>query len=803
MNQIAERYHALKREILNREFSRMNDMQKKAVFRINDPLLILAGAGSGKTTVLVNRIANMIRFGNAYESDTLPVGLSTRDLEEMQAFLDGDETIKNAIYNMIADRPVQPWKILAITFTNKAAGEMKQRLELMLKDSANDIWASTFHSCCAKILRRNADRLGFSNHFTVYDTDDCKRLMKDCQKALNLDDKLFPYRMILNEISRAKDQMISPEQYLDGAGTDYRLQAVAKAYKLFQRRLKDADAMDFDDLLYYTNVLLEQNPDVLDYYRNKFQYIMVDEYQDTNHAQYRFIQLLSEKSRNLCVVGDDDQSIYKFRGANIANILNFEETFPDATVIRLEQNYRSTQNIQNAANEVIKNNEGRKGKTLWTKNPAGDKVQVHTALTEGDEAKYIADTILDGIREGKKYSDFAILYRMSALSSSLEKAMFKAGIPYRIIGGFRFYERKEIRDMIAYLSVIANPSDSIRLRRIINEPKRSIGDKTVDAAEEIAASLGISLFETIQHADEYNALVRSASKLKVFTDMIEELVELSNDPDLTLHELYQAVLDKSDYINYLKSQNDESDTRIENVNELSSNIMKYEEEAGEEASLSGFLEEVSLYTDVDNYDADADSIVLMTMHAAKGLEFPVVFLAGMEEGIFPGYQAITNVEEEMEEERRLAYVGITRAKEKLYLLNTNTRTLFGKYNRNRPSRFTGEIPEEYIERSAAREWKPLQQGERQPSAAGSNRAADISASRSIGTGVGIVSGAKNGGSAKKTETYTIGEAVNHKVFGDGMILKATKMGGDTLLEIAFEKVGTKKVFASFANLKKL
>lgn len=795
-----QEYLLLKKQIMEKEFSRMNEMQKKAVFHIQGPLLILAGAGSGKTTVLVNRIANMVRFGNAYESVKVPEGISEEHIFLMRAYLDGNQLLREEIFDLISESPVKPWKILAITFTNKAAGELKQRLEIMLNEKSADIWASTFHSSCARMLRRNAERLGFSSHFTVYDTDDSKRLMKDCQKILKLDDKLFPYRMILNEISRAKDQMISPEEYLQHAGGDFRVQKIGEAYQLYQKRLKEADAMDFDDLLYQTIILLEDNPDILDYYQNKFSHILVDEYQDTNHAQYRFIRLLADKSRNLCVVGDDDQSIYKFRGANIENILSFERNFPDSTVIRLEQNYRSTQNILNAANAVIENNQGRKGKTLWTQNPEGEKIHIHTSPNEIDESKYIADTILEDVRRGKKYSDFAVLYRMNAQSNSIEKALIKSAVPYRIIGGFRFYERKEIRDMIAYLSVIANPSDEIRLRRIINEPKRSIGEKTVVSAAEIAGVLGTSLYDVIKHADEYEVLRRSAAKLKVFTDMMDELIEAGQDEEVSLHELYEMLLEKSGYIDYLRLQNDEAESRIENIRELETNIIKYEEEQGSEATISGFLEEVSLLTDIDNYDNEADSVILMTLHSAKGLEFPVVFLPGMEEGIFPGYQSISDPEE-IEEERRLAYVGITRAKEKLYILDANSRMMFGKSNRNKPSRFSAEIPEELVDRTVTRDWKKPDPSEKIPFSSSENRFAAINSARHIGTGidVGVHSSQIYGG---EKEEFKAGDTVLHKTFGEGMVLSAVKMGNDTLMEIAFEKVGTKKIFANFAKLTK-
>lgn len=578
----------------------MNPRQLEAVLHTEGPLLILAGAGSGKTTVLINRIAYII-----------------------------DQSL------------AKPWQILAITFTNKAAGELKERLTAMLGDTGGDVWAATFHSTCARILRRDGDRIGYSSHFTVYDTDDSKRLVKDCQKALNIDDKMISHKSILSEISHAKDSMLSPADYQAAAGSDFRLAKIGAVYELYQKRLREADAMDFDDLLGNTVELFRQCPDVLEYYQNRFRYIMVDEYQDTNQVQYEFVRLLAEKSKNLCVVGDDDQSIYKFRGATIENIMSFEKSYPNAKVIRLEQNYRSTKNILNAANAVISNNEERKGKTLWTENPEGDKIQIHTSSNEQDEAGFVATTILEQVAKGRKYSDFAVLYRMNSQSNILEKVFVKSGIPYRIIGGHRFYERREIRDMIAYLSVINNPSDEIRLRRIVNQPKRSIGDKTIATASEIAGALGESLLEVLGRADEFDSLRRASVKLKAFYDMMQELIDANDDESVSLHELYELILEKTGYIEALRGEKEEAETRIENINELASNLLKFQEENGEEATLSAFLEEVSLMTDIDNYDETADTVVMMTMHSAKGLEFPVVFCQALRREFSQAFRRFT------------------------------------------------------------------------------------------------------------------------------------------------------------------
>ena len=736
---------------MQEKLKKMNPRQLEAVLHTEGPLLILAGAGSGKTTVLINRIAYII-----------------------------DQSL------------AKPWQILAITFTNKAAGELKERLTAMLGDTGGDVWAATFHSTCARILRRDGDRIGYSSHFTVYDTDDSKRLVKDCQKALNIDDKMISHKSILSEISHAKDSMLSPADYQAAAGSDFRLAKIGAVYELYQKRLREADAMDFDDLLGNTVELFRQCPDVLEYYQNRFRYIMVDEYQDTNQVQYEFVRLLAEKSKNLCVVGDDDQSIYKFRGATIENIMSFEKSYPNAKVIRLEQNYRSTKNILNAANAVISNNEERKGKTLWTENPEGDKIQIHTSSNEQDEAGFVATTILEQIAKGRKYSDFAVLYRMNSQSNILEKVFVKSGIPYRIIGGHRFYERREIRDMIAYLSVINNPSDEIRLRRIVNQPTRSIGDKTIATASEIAGALGESLLEVLGRADEFDSLRRASVKLKAFYDMMQELIDANDDESVSLHELYELILEKTGYIEALRGEKEEAETRIENINELASNLLKFQEENGEEATLSAFLEEVSLMTDIDNYDETADTVVMMTMHSAKGLEFPVVFLPGFEEGIFPGLQAIYDPNE-IQEERRLCYVAITRAKESLYLLNADSRMLFGSTSRNRPSRFSLEIPLDLINKTREQDWRKPDLGTKMPVAETGLRRKSATAAMHFGQ---VTPPARSG------NVFKTGDMVQHKTFGKGLVISATPMGNDVLLEIAFEQ-GTKKLMANFARLAKV
>lgn len=739
---------------LKKQFSHMNNMQQQAVFCTEGPLLILAGAGSGKTTVLVNRIAYILQ----------------------------SELCK-------------PWQILAITFTNKAAGELKERICNAVPEGGSDIWAATFHSTCARILRRYGDRIGFTSHFTVYGTDDQKKLVKDILKQLNYDEKMLPVKRVLNEISKAKDEMLTPQEMLKRAGYDNLKQSVAKVYEIYQSRLKTADAMDFDDMLCKTVELFQKCPDILEFYQNQFKYIMVDEYQDTNKVQYKFVSMLAAKYGNICVVGDDDQSIYKFRGATIENILSFENTFKGAKMIRLEQNYRSTQNILNAANGVISNNTMRKGKTLWTENAVGDKIEVHTSDSERDEAQFIAKTILDGVADGRKFSDFAILYRMNAQSNSIEQALSRSGIPHRVIGGRRFYDREEIRDMVAYLQVINNPHDDVRLGRIINVPKRGIGATTLEKASEIAAGLGESIYSVIKDADVYPQLSRAATKLKSFVALIDGLMEAEQSGDYSLAELYNLILEHTDYEKYLKTEKDNPDVRIENIEELSSNIIKFEEDYAEEASLSNFLEEISLQTDIDNYDAEADSSVMMTLHSAKGLEFPVVFIAGLEEGVFPSIATMMNPDE-LNEERRLAYVGITRAKEKLYITKAKSRMLMGHTSYNKVSRFVNEIPPELLNYT----------GEKKTFAS-TNGFSASSSHISIGAGLKFTPNKSfntfTKPAVKSGTVYKKGDCVFHKVFGKGMIMKTEKMGNDTMLEVAFDKAGTKTLMANFSKMEKI
>ncbi len=786
-----DNFRELRQKALSEHFGRMNPEQREAVFTIKGPVLILAGAGSGKTTVLVNRIANMVYFGNAYNSDYIPYDISNEDIEFLKNYKKGDdaERLRNIICN--PDEIIKPWNILAITFTNKAAGELKQRLSDMLGDAGTGITAATFHSACVRILRREIEQLGYPSDFTIYDSDDSQRVIKTCLSELDISDKMFPPKSVAGVISSAKDRMLSPSDFEAEYGNDFRMSKIALVYNLYQKKLIASGALDFDDIIRLTVVLFEKFPETLRHYRNLYKYIMVDEYQDTNHAQYRLVSLLSGSHRNLCVVGDDDQSIYKFRGATIENILGFEDEFDDCKTIRLEQNYRSTQNILDAANEVIKNNRGRKSKRLWTADKNGDNVKVCRLPNENAESKFITDEILEGIKNGKKYSDFAVLYRMNAQSNSVERAFTGAGIPYKVYGGLRFYDRKEIKDIIAYLSVINNPYDMLRLKRIINEPKRGIGDATVSAVEQIFSDTGESPVSIMANADKYQPTVKKASVLKPLGVMFLELAKSQNE--IPLDELLDVLIEVSGYGKYLLSLGDEGITRSENISELKTTMKQYSEQA-ENPTLSGFLEEISLYTDVDKFEEQTETVSLMTMHSAKGLEFPVVFVVGMEDGIFPSSRSIGS-EEEIEEERRLAYVAITRAKKELYLTYCSERMLFGQTNRNMVSRFIKEIPPALTEKV-----DKIAKATKIGFSSGESSFGNAPKSMSLASQI-----AK---SAKKPETvcsidFAVGDRVSHKVFGEGTVVSVKKMSNDSMLEVAFDNVGSKKLMANFAKIVKI
>ena len=785
MDDFTKRFIEARREVIRGDFAHLNNMQQQAVLATEGPLLILAGAGSGKTTVLINRIANLLRFGSASDSERLPDGADEKMLRTLEA--GGEAAREAAVFD-----PVAPRRILAITFTNKAAGEIKDRLERMLGEEAGDIWACTFHSACVRMLRRDAEKLGFPSNFTIYDTADSQSLAKKIIKDMDLDEKSFAHKAVLAEISRAKDGGVSAAEYFKRAQTtgDFRRIRIGQIFQEYQRRMFAAGAMDFDDLLFFTVKLLQEDDEVREYWQRRFQYVLIDEYQDTNHLQYLFATLVSGGWGNICVVGDDDQSIYKFRGATIENILSFEDEFRNCRVIRLEQNYRSTGHILDAANAVIRNNMGRKGKELWTASDRGELIELYVADNENDEAQYVASKIMGEYGRGANWRDHAVLYRMNAQSNQLEYAFKRNGIPYRIIGGTRFFDRAEIKDMLAYLCVIAVPEDDLRLARIVNNPPRGIGAKSVETAMELARQNNTSLFDVLDRADSFPDLARSALKMREFTNMIKALRAFSenNTPDLLLDELQE----KSGYLRMLEEKNTVEDTtRAENVRELKTSILGYMRESGDN-TLAGFLADVALYTDLDNYDKDADSVVMMTIHSAKGLEFSTVFLVGMEETIFPGLRAIGE-QDEMEEERRLCYVAITRAKKKLYLVSARQRMIFGRTNVNKVSRFVDEIPPELIDH------KNIPRGcdyhERRQ-----NLGFETPRSSAPKAALSYRPAASKAAETKAPPAFAAGDRVRHKAFGPGSITKMTPMGGDFLIEVSFEKVGTKKLMLRAAAL---
>ena len=776
MNAFEQQYKQACRELILRDFQSLNPMQQEAVLATEGPLLILAGAGSGKTTVLINRIAKLLRYGKAGDTDFVPAEADKKTLALLKA--GGEEARRLAALD-----PVAPWRILAITFTNKAAGELKERLGLMLGEQADDIWACTFHSACVRILRRDAERLGYTGGFTIYDTSDSLSLMKHILKDMELDEKTYVPRAILAEISRAKDEGVSASEYrqrADASG-DLRRRKTAQVYEEYARRSFAANAMDFDDLIYNTVKLLEEHDDVLEHWQRRFQYVLIDEYQDTNRLQYRLSSLLAGGWGNICVVGDDDQSIYKFRGATIENILDFESQYKGCRVIRLEQNYRSTGHILDAANAVIANNSQRKGKNLWTNKDGGEMLTHYFADNERDEAEFVASTILSDYGRGANWRDHAVLYRMNAQSNQFEYAFKRSGIPYRIIGGTRFFDRAEVKDVLAYLSVISSPNDDLRLTRIINSPPRGIGARTVEQVGELAREQSCSMFEILEKAEEYPALQRAGMKLRLFANLIKELRELARKG--TPDELLDALLDKTGYVRVLEEKNTTEDTaRAENVREVKTSILTYMKESGDN-TLEGYLANVALYTDMDNYDPEADAVILMTIHSAKGLEFPTVFLVGMEETIFPGLRAIGEPDE-MEEERRLCYVAITRAKERLYLTSAHNRMIFGRTTANRVSRFVFEIPEEHIRKSIPRNYG-FQERTREEGLFASRPNREHAAPRSVPLAKPAFA-APGAEKKKESGSFAVGDKVQHKAFGRGEIVKMTPMGGDFLVEIRFE-----------------
>ena len=792
-NAMISRFLDARRKYIASQFNNLNSMQKDAVLTTEGPLLLLAGAGSGKTTVLINRIANLIRFGCASDSSDVPGYISEEDvlfLETLSGPCSEDE--QQRADRLCALEKADPWSIIAITFTNKAANELKERLSAMLGPNAQDIWAMTFHSACCRILRREIERLGYTRNFTIYDTSDTERLMKEILKDMGLDDKVFPAKHVLNIIGREKDKMVTAEDLLDRVALsgDYFMQNVAKAYQRYQRKLKDNNAVDFDDIIMLTVQLLQNHPDVRTYYQKKFRYILVDEYQDTNHAQYLLTSLLAGGHHNICVVGDDDQSIYRFRGATIENILNFEQQYPGSRIIRLEQNYRSTQSILNVANAVIAHNLGRKGKRLWTSNGAGKPVTVYEASDESAEGNYVASQIISRSK-GKNFKDYAVLYRTNAQSNALEYAFKRNGIPYRVIGGMRFFDRAEVRDMLSYLCVLNNRADDLRLRRIINNPPRGIGAKAIEAVERMALADNAPLYRVVSDPYSYGPLQKSADKLMKFTALIEDLALLL-DRGMPLPEFYEELMLRSGYIAMLESKpTEENKTRLENIRELKSSIVAYAENA-ESPTLAGFLEEIALYTDIEQYNESDDTVVMMTIHSAKGLEFPNVFLVGAEEGLFPGMRAIGD-REEMEEERRLCYVAVTRAKEQLTITYARQRMLYGRTNASLPSRFLREMPEDAIVKAGGYPQYNQNYG----------RAPIQNVPRPAPKSYLSVSAASSNQSPGLV--LNKGDMVKHTAFGRGMVLSVMKMGGDALLEIAFDEIGTKKLMAktASAHMKKL
>ena len=785
-------YTELKRKALDRFFSRSNDMQKKAIFHTEGAVLIIAGAGSGKTTVLCNRIANMLLFGDAYTSSYEP-SLTPDDQRFLEEYASGgyDNTPETAarLSSVVGHYRATPWKILAVTFTNKAAAELKDRLSRMNAPDAGEVWAATFHSTCVRILRRSIETIGYGKNFVIYDTDDSKRVIKSVLESLNLSDKTFNPKVVMNAISRAKDKLITPESFPvanEAGGKDFQLGVIRDIYIEYQKRLKAANALDFDDIIMKTVQTLRADPQVLEYWQNRFDYIMVDEYQDTNMAQYELVKLLAGGKGNLCVVGDEDQSIYRFRGATIENILSFENEF-SSMVIKLEQNYRSTSNILEAANAVIRNNTQHKDKTLWSDLGEGDKIQVCRFTDEQSEAFFVGSEILELKQKGGSLADSAVLYRNNALSRSIELSLSKMGIPYTIVGGTKFYERKEIRDAVAYLSVICNPFDTIRLGRIINEPKRGIGDTTWGEIERISLTLGISPIEVMERCDEFVSISKKAKTLKPVAQMFRELIDTADERDIT--DILDDVMEQSGYSDMLLSQGDEGMGRMENIKELKSAMITFCED-NEDHSLFDWLEQVALISDLDSYDDSEDRVTLMTMHSAKGLEFENVFVVAAEENIFPSYRSLGDMYE-LEEDRRLCYVAITRAKRRLYITTAESRLLYGQTQHNKMSRFIQEIPNKYMELND----KTKHNSSLSERTYGGRKQSTYLQDRGAA--------APKPAAAPTNEHFEAGDRVVHKKFGEGTVISTAPMGNDTLLEISFDSSGTKKLAAAYAKITKI
>ncbi len=781
----------IRRKIIENGYKNLNNKQLEAVVNTEGPLLVIAGAGSGKTTVIIHKIAHLLTFGRAYEDSSVPKGITEEEIEILDWFSKGEiDEIPSHLWDFLSVDAVKPYNVLAITFTNKAAAELKARLSAKLGEVGNDVWASTFHSSCVKFLRRNIDKIGYDKSFVIFDTADQQTLIKECLKELDIDSKQFAPKAIGGAISQAKNELVTPEDYALIFKSDYFKSIVAKVYSLYQKKLKKYNALDLDDLIMCTVELFEKNPDVLEFYQNKFRYILVDEYQDTNHAQYRLVSLLAGRHRNICVVGDDDQSIYKFRGADISNILGFEDEFENARVIKLEENYRSTQNILNAANGVIDHNEGRKQKKLWTRNDEGEKITVYNAGNEHDEARYIGDKISQFHGNGESYNDFVVLYRMNAESRVVEDTLLRMAIPYKVVGGLRFYDRKEIKDLTSYLRLVQNPTDNVAFRRIVNEPKRGIGDTTVDKIVDIAESEGKGALEVCRNISEYPELSRAASKVSVFAEIMDDLSK-ARETEETLEGFVRVVLERSGLVSALeKDDTVESRTRIENLKEFLSMVQETVRE-NPETKLEDLLENISLVADIDGFDEAQDTVTLMTLHSAKGLEFKNVFLIGMEEGIFPGVRSL-GMNDEMEEERRLCYVGITRAKEKLFLTHTDTRTLFGTTKFNMISRFLKEIPKELINEESSKASRVEDFGftyDKKPVMDRSIFASQTQKPAQTATPSNL--------------DFQSGDRVLHRKFGEGTVIEAKAIGADMFLRVKFDTVGEKNLMAAYVQLEKI
>ena len=815
MNDFNARYVAARKAAIARDFANLNPEQRRGVLSTEGALLLLAGAGSGKTTVLINRVANLLTYGRGSDTDEVPEWATADDLAFLESYPKRPTAEERArMVQLCAVEPAAPWSVLAVTFTNKAANELRDRLSAFGICGAEDVWAMTFHSACVRILRRYIDRLGFSRDFTIYDTDDSKRIVKDIVKEMELDEKAFAPREIVSVISNAKDAMESPQDFAkkwSGSG-DWRKERMAKIYARYVQVLREANALDFDDIILHTVTLLQSDAEVREHYRRKFRYVLIDEYQDTNRLQYLLMKQLVGENGNICVVGDDDQSIYKFRGADISNILNFEKEYRNTRTIRLEQNYRSTQNILGAANAVIKNNTGRKGKTLWTDAGSGERVLIKTVFNEQDEANFVVSSIMMDYNRGRNWKDNVILYRMNAQSNALEYAFKRNGVPYQVIGGTKFFERAEVKDMLAYLAVINNPADDLRLRRIVNNPPRGIGAKSIETVQTLAQEQNVPMMDVLRRATEYDALRNAGGKLEKFAQMIDSLREAAEETELA--EFYDLVCERTSYVRALEEKNDmESRGRLENVQELKSNIAAFLENEPEDATLAGFLNEIALYTDLDSAATD-NCVSMMTMHNAKGLEYPCVYIVGMEEGVFPG-ERVRYDEDEIEEERRLCYVAMTRAKERLTLTNARQRMLFGRTTPNTPSRFLEEVPSDNAD------WV----GKPDTNNRASGFADDGFGSYSASFGGGYGGQGKNGRvhtsrdyaqmsrparapkpavSAPKSAPAPLmkldaGDQIHHKAFGNGMVVSVTPMGGDALVEVAFDAVGTKKLMLKTAS----